>query len=120
MGLQHISAGLERLILFLYPTFVVLIWALLFRRPIKPYQVGALTLCYSGTAIVYFHESMADNPQLFIGSILVLSSCLTYAGYLIGAGNAAMIGSLDPVATLLMAAHFQNEPITATQSLGSA
>jgi len=192
MGLQHISAGLERLILFLYPTFVVLISALLFRRPIKPYQVGALTLCYSGIAIVYFHESTADNPQLFIGSILVLTSCLTYAGYLIGAGemirkvgatrftayamlascvvalsqylysnsiddlmgysprvyefsllmavfstvlpvfclayaikqigagNAAMIGSLGPVATILMASYFLNEPITATQSMGSA
>lgn len=192
MGLQHISAGLERLILFLYPTFVVLFSALLFRRPVRLYQVGALILCYSGIGIVYFHESVADNPQLFMGSILVLTSCLTYAGYLIGAGemirkvgatrftayamlvscvvalsqylysnpiqdlmgysprvyelsllmavfstvlpvfclayaikqigagNAAMIGSLGPVATILMAAYFLNEPITATQSIGSA
>ena len=48
--------------------------------------------------------------------------CLAYVIVIkqIGAGNAAMIGSLGPVATLLMAAYFLNEPITATQSLGSA
>ena len=35
-GLQYISAGLERLILFLYPTFVILFSAIIFKRPITP------------------------------------------------------------------------------------
>lgn len=87
IGLQFISAGLERLILFLYPTFVVILSAIIFRRAIKAYQVGALILCYSGIAIVLFHENMGNNPHLFIGSVLVLASCLTYSGYLIGAGE---------------------------------
>ncbi len=110
MELQHISAGLERLIFFLYPSFVVILLALFFRQPARPYQIGAPILCYSGIAIVYFHESMTENPHLFIGSILVLTSYLTYSGYLIGSGNAAMIGGLGPVATILMAAYFLNEP----------
>ena len=54
LGLQYISAGLERLILFLYPTFVVLINAYLFKEKIKVTVVWALILSYLGIAIAYF------------------------------------------------------------------
>jgi drug/metabolite transporter (DMT)-like permease len=87
MGLQYISAGLERLILFLYPTFVVLISAVVFKKAIELKQIIALVLCYIGISIVFLHETMTQNPNLLVGSSLVLLSALSYSCYLIGAGG---------------------------------
>jgi len=87
MGLQYISAGLERLILFLYPTFVVMISAVVFKKAIELKQIIALVLCYIGIAIVLLHETMTQNPNLLVGSSLVLLSALSYSCYLIGAGG---------------------------------
>lgn len=52
-GLQFISAGLERVILFLYPTFVILLSAIFFRRPITLREVVALLLSYAGILWVF-------------------------------------------------------------------
>jgi drug/metabolite transporter (DMT)-like permease len=49
-GLQYITASLERLILYLNPTLVLLIGALLFKRPVTPAQLGALVVSASLTA----------------------------------------------------------------------
>jgi drug/metabolite transporter (DMT)-like permease len=87
IGLQYISAGLERLILFLYPTIVVLISAVIFKKPIRPHQLGAMALGYSGIFLVYFHEDALMNSNLFIGALFVFISTLTYSSYLIGAGQ---------------------------------
>lgn len=68
IGLQYISAGLERLILFLYPTFTVLINAFVFRQSISRIQRAALALTYTGIAIAYFGELKVDmgNPGFFL------------------------------------------------------
>ena len=80
-GLQFISAGLERLILFLYPTFVVLINAFLFRQKITGIQKIALLLTYAGIGIAYFGEMKVDfsNPGFLSGSFFNFSLC----GYLL-------------------------------------
>src|SRR6476620_5389488 len=46
VGLQYISAGLERLILFLYPSFAVLINRFAFGQPMYRNQLLALGLTY--------------------------------------------------------------------------
>jgi len=88
-GLQYISAGLERLILFLYPTFVVLMNKVLFGQEIKRIQLLALLLTYAGIGIAYYGEMEFDssNPGFFIGSILVFLCSLTYAFYIAGSGR---------------------------------
>lgn len=88
LGLQYISAGLERLILFLYPTFVVLINAYLFKEKIKGKVVWALILSYLGIAIAYFGELQIDtgNPNFFWGSILIFLCSITFAIYIAGSG----------------------------------
>jgi len=65
IGLQYISAGLERLILFLYPSFAVLINAIFFKQAIKRIQVWALAVSYIGIGIAYFGEIQVDtgNPN---------------------------------------------------------
>jgi drug/metabolite transporter (DMT)-like permease len=88
LGLQYISAGLERLILFLYPTFVVLINAYLFREKIKVRVIWALVLSYLGIAIAYIGELQidADNPNFYLGSLLIFLCAITFAIYIAGSG----------------------------------
>jgi drug/metabolite transporter (DMT)-like permease len=88
-GLQYISAGLERLILFLYPTFAVLINAVFFKQRISRIQFLALLLTYTGIGIAYFGELRIDvqNPQFLWGSFMVLICALTYAIYIVGSGK---------------------------------
>ena len=73
IGLQYISAGLERLILFLYPTFVVLMNAAVFKQKIKSVQKLALLLTYVGIGIAYFGELKINtsNPNFFLGSFFI-------------------------------------------------
>lgn len=88
-GLQFVSAGLERLILFLYPTFVVLINAIIFKQKINRRQQVALALTYTGIGIAYAGELQFDtgNPNLYIGSFLIFLCAITYAIYIVGSGR---------------------------------
>jgi len=96
VGLQYISAGLERLILFLYPSFAVLINALAFRQRISQAQIWALLLTYTGIGIAYFGELKIDtgNTHFYWGSFLVFLCSITYAFYLAGMGR--IVSVLQP------------------------
>lgn len=89
VGLQYVSAGLERLILFIYPSLAVLINAFLFRQRISRAQRWALLLTYAGIGIAYFGELKVDtgNPHFFWGSFLIFLCAITYAMYLAGTGR---------------------------------
>lgn len=94
LGLQYISAGLERLILFLYPTMVVLISALVFKQRIGRTVLFALLISYAGIALVFLHDMKATELDAVTGSALVFGSALAYAVYLVGAGHTiARIGA---------------------------
>lgn len=86
-GLQYISAALERLILFLNPTIVVLLSALFLGYRIVRRDVAALALSYAGIALVFVHDLVTTENSVLFGSLLVLISALLYAGYLVGAGQ---------------------------------
>jgi len=89
LGLQYISAGLERLILFLYPSFVVLINAIVFKQKIIKLQVWAIVISYVGMLIAYFGELQIDtvNPGFYWGSLLIFLCAITYAIYIAGSGH---------------------------------
>lgn len=89
LGLQYISAGLERLILFLYPTFCVLINAIYFKQKVTRIQALALLLTYAGMTIAYYGEMNVDinNPHFLLGSFLVFVCSVTYAIYIVGSGR---------------------------------
>lgn len=93
VGLQYISAGLERLILFLYPTMVVVLSAVFFGKAFGGKETVALLLSYAGIGVVFMHEVRIDSPQVLKGAAFVFASTLTYSAYLIGTGEAlARIG----------------------------
>jgi drug/metabolite transporter (DMT)-like permease len=89
LGLQYISAGLERLILFLQPTMVVLLSALFFRTRIRRHHAISLALSYTGIALVFAaNMQVAPDPAvILLGGGLVLASALCYALYMIGSGR---------------------------------
>ncbi|MFD1875009.1 DMT family transporter [Hymenobacter bucti] len=91
IGLQYVSAGLERLLLFLYPSFVVFLNAVVFKQRITGVQKGALLLTYLGIVIAYVGELAIDTtgPGLYLGSILVVLCAVTYSMYI--AGSARLI-----------------------------
>jgi drug/metabolite transporter (DMT)-like permease len=88
LGLQYISAGLERLILFLYPTLTVLLTAALYRRAIGPRVRAAMVLSYAGILLVFLHDSGSAQPNVVLGAALVFGGTLAYSVYLVGAGHA--------------------------------
>lgn len=113
-GLVHISAGLERLILFVYPTLVVLMSALWFKTPITRRTLVALGLTYAGVLLAVKTETMgARGSGLWLGVAMIFGCALSYAVYLVGSGRLIpRIGSLRftalamIVSTFAMMAHF--------------
>lgn len=89
IGLQYISAGLERLILFLYPTFAVLLNTWIFKSSISKIQILALGITYAGIGIAYYAElgSIQHNEQFYFGSFMVFLCAVTYSFYLVGTGK---------------------------------
>ena len=95
LGLQYITAALERLVLFLYPTFVLLLSALLFGRRITARDVLAFALSYVGIAVVVLNDLRTQPGSVVTGSLWVLGSALLYATYLIGSGRlVGRVGSI--------------------------
>lgn len=86
MGLCFISAGLERLILFTYPTLVVLMSSVVLGEPIGRKQVLALGVTYAGVALVFRTElgNGVRGEHALLGAGLVFASAITYAAYLVG------------------------------------
>jgi drug/metabolite transporter (DMT)-like permease len=89
VGLQYVTAGLERLILFLYPTFAVLINAFAFGQPVTKIQRMALLLTYTGIVIAYVGELNidVDNPNFLWGSLLIFLCSITFSIYIVGSGK---------------------------------
>lgn len=107
IGLQYISAGLERLILFLYPTFVVLLNAAVFKKKINKIQGIALALTYIGIGVAFFGELRldSDNPDFLLGSFFVFLCALTFSVYLVGSGRLIpMVGATKFTAYAMTAA----------------
>ena len=94
LGLDHISAGLERVILFIYPTIVVVVSALFLGKPLTRRVVVALVLSYLGVAIAVAHDfSVAgDTGAIVLGCSLVFGSAVSYALYLMV--NGQVVGRL--------------------------
>lgn len=193
LGLQYVTAGIERLILFVYPTLVLVISSTIFKTRITSWQWLALIVTYAGLVAACLPEiqETGRGENFWKGSLLILTCALTYAIYIVGSGklipavgaskfnsyamtfaaaaviihffvtsnasltdqpvtvygysfamaivstviptymisegikrvgsgNAAIIGSVGPVSTILQAAIFLQEPINALQVVGTA
>ncbi len=88
IGLQYISASLERMVLYIYPTLVLIISAIAFKKKITKIQYIALVLSYIGVAIIFSGKiSTVGNSNPLLGAFFVFFAALTYAMFLVGSGQ---------------------------------
>ncbi|MBN8651334.1 MAG: DMT family transporter [Cytophagales bacterium] len=90
LGLQYVTAGIERLILFIYPTLVLLMSAIIFKVKIKPIQWIALLITYGGLLAAFISEvdvQSAQNKNFLLGSLFIFVCAFTYAAYIVGSGR---------------------------------
>lgn len=98
-GLEYVPVSLERLILFLNPTFVLLIGVFAFSRRVARKEWVALAVSYAGVALVFVENLRVQGEHVLFGSGLVLLAALSYALYLAMSGQLIQrIGSLRLVA----------------------
>jgi drug/metabolite transporter (DMT)-like permease len=90
VGLQYITAGMERLILFIYPTLVLLISAVVFKEKIQRRQWIALLITYAGLLLAFWGEVDFNQQQhagFYKGVGLIFLCAITYAIYIAGSGR---------------------------------
>jgi drug/metabolite transporter (DMT)-like permease len=88
LGLRYITAGLERVVLFIYPTLVVLLSAAFLGRPLRGRTMLLLALSYLGVALSVSPELQQGTHAQLLGFALVLASALSYAVFLMRSGEA--------------------------------
>ena len=113
LGLQYISASLERLILYLNPTLVLLLGWVLYKKTISPIRAVAMAVSYGGVLLVFGHEVTLAGSDVVLGGVLVLGSAISYALYLSYSGELVqrlgslrLVGLATSVACVLCIAQF--------------
>ena len=86
-GLLYISASLERLILYLNPTIVLVLGWVWYQRRITARQALAMAVSYAGVLLVFGHEADLSGPNAALGAVLVFGSAISYAIYLVTSGE---------------------------------
>ena len=102
IGLQYISAGLERLVLYLTPSFVLLMSVFLLKKRVSRIEWLALATCYGGTVLVFLHDAQRGGSNVWLGGAFVLGSAVFYALYLLFSGELVQrVGTLRLVAYVM-------------------
>lgn len=122
-GLAYITAALERLILYLNPTLVVIFGWLVYQRGITWGQCAGMLLSYCGVLVVFGHEVGAQGADVVLGSLLVLGSAISYAIYMVYSGEMVkrlgslrLVGLASSVACFFCIAQFVlTHPLSAMQ-----
>jgi len=95
LGLQYISVGLERILLYLTPTIVILISYFFMQKRITRLQWYAMVIGYLGVMLVFLQDVGTKGDSAWLGALLVFGSTCMYAAYLISAGEMVnRIGSM--------------------------
>jgi drug/metabolite transporter (DMT)-like permease len=112
-GLQFISASLERLILYLNPTLVLVLGWIIYKRRISGLQAFAMAVSYAGVLLVFGHEAGFQGPNALLGAALVFGSAISYAIYLVYSGelvkrlgSTRLVGLATSVACVLCLVQF--------------
>jgi drug/metabolite transporter (DMT)-like permease len=108
LGLEYITASMERLILFAYPSITLIFGALFFKTPILKPQYIALFFTYVGIAVIFVGDVSIENQQdLIKGGALIFLCAITFALYLTGSGFLIpKVGAMRYTAYALIAASF--------------
>jgi drug/metabolite transporter (DMT)-like permease len=86
LSLRHISVNLERMVLFTYPVFTLLLTALIYRKPLIQKEISALAVAYLGISVIMLHDGLntVDISSLINGLLYVLAAAFFFAIFLMG------------------------------------
>lgn len=101
LGLQYISVGLERIVLYLTPTIVLLISYFALNKAISRMQWYALVVGYLGVFMVFIQDASSTGVHAWLGMLLVFGSTCSYALYMIGSGE--MVKRIGSVRLVVLA-----------------
>jgi len=87
LGLRYVSAALERIVLFIYPSLVVLLSALFLGKPLTRRTLLLLAACYAGVALAVAPDVRAAAGHTWLGVVLTLGSALSFAIYIMRNGQ---------------------------------
>ncbi len=83
IGLQYVTAQLGRMVLYVYPTFVVIFGALFFKQKITLRTTASLLITYLGVLIIFGHDLQTFGPDVIKGSLIILLCAATFSFYLL-------------------------------------
>jgi drug/metabolite transporter (DMT)-like permease len=83
VGLEYVSASFERLLLFIYPTLVLIISLVWLKNRAGRREIAALLITYVGIGISYHSEAALAGNRVQIGATYVIFAAITYAIYLV-------------------------------------
>jgi drug/metabolite transporter (DMT)-like permease len=86
-GLQFVAAGVGRLLLFIYPTIVVVLSAVVLGKPMSRRDLIALAITYAGVALVLSNQFDRTSENFWLGATLVMLSAVSFSVYLVGSGE---------------------------------
>ena len=106
LGLQYVTAGVERLVLYTYPTMVLLLSALFFKKRVTATQALALVLTYAGVVLAFWAEfKLGGQRDEWLGGVLVFGCAFTYSFYIVLTGEYVhKVGSAKFTSYAVMAA----------------
>lgn len=125
MGLQYVSVGLERIILYTYPSMVLAISVFVLRKRVQPATWGACAVAWLGIVAAFLGETHGGNPHTAFGAVLIFVSAFTYALFILMSGDAIRrVGSMrfaglaGTFSCVFMLVHsFASRPATAVLAL---
>lgn len=83
VGLQYVTAQLGRMVLYVYPTFVVIFGALFFKTKIDARIALSLVITYLGVLIIFGHDLRTFGPDVIKGSLIILVCAACFSFYLL-------------------------------------
>jgi drug/metabolite transporter (DMT)-like permease len=95
MGLEHVSVGLERMILYTYPSIVILGSVFFFKKPLRALVVVAMGVSYLGILIGYHAEASTSDSETLYGALLIFASAVSYAVFVMLSGQ--VVSRIGPV-----------------------
>lgn len=95
-GLVYISASLERMILYLFPSFVLIISVLFFKHKLSMVEIAAFVFSYLGILVLYIQDFAIGGPLITLGSAFVLASAVAFAVFVVASGRLiARVGAVQ-------------------------
>jgi len=106
-GLHYISVSLERVVLYLYPTFVLLLSAFVLKQRITRAELLSLLFAYLGIVFIFVEGMTNGMDDILLGGILVALSAFVFAIFMVGSGkHISVVGSVRFTAYAMSAAGF--------------